>query len=249
MNSVRRIHVRCPNIANSALVPLSDEDLHHLTRVLRLGSGDKLLVIEGSLGLSAEAHLEEHEGRLAARICSPPTPTNQTSKVGHLIFALAKGDKNDLVLEKACELGARSIILWQAERSVVKIEAKNIDAKLSRWQKICKAAAEQCGNPHIPRVSFATHQQELIDELSKDLSPNDLKLICSLHKNSKPLREITSPKGLVHLAVGPEGDFAPHEEELFISSGFLPISLGPRVLRCETAAIVALAAVQSHWEV
>jgi 16S rRNA (uracil1498-N3)-methyltransferase len=131
---------------------------------------------------------------------------------------------------------------------VVRIDSENDrQKKLSRWQSIVESAAKQCGNDSIPRISVALDLKSLLDELSSLRSADDRAFICSLAPGAKLPAELTPPTNRVHLAVGAEGDFTDKEEATLCESGFEKLSLGPLVLRCETAAIVAISMVHGAW--
>jgi len=171
------------------------------------------------------------------------------ARLGTLAFALSKGPKNDLVCEKACELGAQRIIFWQAARSVVRLEPAKREgaARLRRWLRIAEAAAKQSGRNSVPQVLLLRNSQELLAVLRDSYSPKDICLCCSLSSSAVPINKLERPPGLAHLLVGPEGDLTAQEEETFIKYGFQLVSLGPFILRSETAAIAALGLIQGLW--
>jgi 16S rRNA (uracil1498-N3)-methyltransferase len=167
--------------------------------------------------------------------------------IGSVLFALGKGKKNDLVVEKVTEIGLDRIIIWKATRSIP--EAENCEARIARWKKIAESASRQSGKSHVPEIGFADNQEELLRLVSALRDKHDLSFCCSLSPDAMPLRELRHfpLQGKVYVAVGPEGGFTTQEEELFTQNGFELASLSTHVLRSETAAIVACGAVQALW--
>lgn len=216
---------------------LDAEEAHHLTRVLRLGVNDRVFVFDGE-GNEWQAEVSsagkhEVELRLIEKLADPvDSPLLLT-----LGQALIKGDKFDWVVQKATELGVSRIAPLITDHGDVRQE--RADHKLTRWRRIALEAVKQCGRRRlieiVEPVSFA-------DFCRSDDS--QLKLFFS-ESGGSPLREVSAEKpAAVTLAVGPEGGWSDTEIDLAESSGFIPIHLGGRVLRTETAAVVAVALAQ-----
>ncbi|MGA2138034.1 MAG: 16S rRNA (uracil(1498)-N(3))-methyltransferase [Verrucomicrobiia bacterium] len=214
---------------------LSAEEAHHALHVLRLKVGDTLNVFDGR-GHEAQARIAEitkDSVRLTILQHSntPPLPCRIT-----LAQAIPKKSM-DLIVQKATELGVTSIVPLVSERSVVKLDEDS--KRIERWHEIALEACKQCGNNWLPEIQPPRKSREFLN------SPGqfDLKLIASLQPDSKPLKKIlgesTAPKSVLIL-IGPEGDFTPAELGLAKSAGCLPLSLGPLVLRADTAAIYTL---------
>ena len=147
-------------------------------------------------------------------------------------ISLVSEQKFDLILQKLTELGVSTIIPVKTSRSIVKVDEKKLPKKYERWQTICKEASEQSHRTTIPKVEEVMTLKQLVQV------PKDIKLICSLRENTKPLKEYlnTKPKNILFI-IGPEGGFSKEEEEYLLNNDFLPTSLGKRVMRVETAAI------------
>lgn len=222
---------------------------HYLTHVLRLQVGDALTVICRSSGRSFDAQLESiSDTDSATLLLDEILQSAHTPRVGALCFANCKGKKNDLVLEKATELGVERIIIWQAEHSVSLIKGeKDLKKKLERWEKIVESACLQSGKTTIPSVHFACNASELACMLDEFGSPQDTRLCCSLRKNSVLISDLEPPTHKAHLLIGPEGDMTEAEQNIFSEMNCRFITLGPYVLRSETAAIAAIASVQAVW--
>ena len=159
-----------------------------------------------------------------------------------LLFAICKGDTNDLVCEKATELGVNEIIFWKATRSVPVFDAKSKENKAKRWEKIAQSAASQSGRKTIPIVKITDSLQEALEHCKND---ENSRFYCSLEPDSINIHNLKNEIKEAVVAIGPEGDFTQQEIELLKKSNYLPVSLGDNRLRSETAAIVAIALFQN----
>ncbi len=214
---------------------LRAEEAHHALHVLRLKVGDALNVFDGR-GHEAQVSLTEitkDSVRLTIlqRSNTPSLPCRIT-------LAQAIPKKNmDLIVQKATELGVASIVPLISERSVVKLDEDS--KRIERWRGIALDACKQCGNNWLPEIQPPQKARDFLTSPGKF----DLKLIGSLQPDSKPLKAIlgvaAKPSSILIL-IGPEGDFTPAELALAKSAGCLPLSLGPLVLRADTAAIYTL---------
>ncbi len=225
---------------------LSEQDSHHLTHVLRLGVGSQLEVLWTESNVLSHAEIAQ----LLPCTINILTSTRQEAEVSPvrtLFFALAKSDKNELVCEKATELGLSNIVFWQSKRSVAKIEdEKSAAKKLDRWRKIAASACKQCSRSSLPSIKFLPSIKEVV-ALSHELAQDGSSLfLCSLDKQAQEISTFRRAPGS-HIIVGPEGDFDPHEEDALLAGGFQRLSLGPLILRCETAAIAGICTIQGAW--
>ena len=163
----------------------------------------------------------------------------------HLLAGITANERMDWLVEKASELGAASLTPLLAERSVLKLKGERGDKKRAHWQAVAVAACEQCGRNRVPRVHEAL---SLTDWLATHARPAQdrpepaARLLLSLHADARPLQEAVPAGGPIWLLSGPEGGLAPGEEAAAMAAGFVPVTLGPRVLRAETAPLAALAA-------
>lgn len=208
---------------------LNDSDIHHIKRVMRCKNNDRIEVVYketvflcniddiDSLTLSIiDSYQEDRELNI-----------NLTVAV-----SLVQEQKFDLILQKLTELGVSSIIPVKTERSIIKIDQSKQEKKKLRWETICKEASEQSHRVTVPKIYNIMTLKELLN------NKKQLNLICSLNDNTKPLQEyLTEEVKELLFIIGPEGGFAPKEEEFLIENGFQGTSLGKRVLRVETAAI------------
>jgi 16S rRNA (uracil1498-N3)-methyltransferase len=235
-----------PSTAEPAEITLSPEESHHLVAVNRAKLGETVVVFDGrGAEWICELTGDRKNGavlRVRFRQMAKRLPYEIT-----LGQALPKGPSMDAIVRKATEIGATRIVPLESERTQVHFDADRSDRKIEKWQVAALEAAKQCGNPFLPEIA-AVQKAAAFMETARDF---DLKLIASLQPGAKSLKTVLEafrsaqhrPPTKVLWLVGPEGDFTPAEMSQARSSGFEPISLGPLVLRCETAAIYALSVI------
>lgn len=218
---------------------LSPEESHHCVSVLRHQSGDRLTVFDGR-GNEATAVISGIEGKLVQVKIQQRTKTPALRCRVTLTQAIPKGKNMDLVVQKAVELGAATIVPILSERTVVSLDPGEIAKKQEKWQALAVEACKQCGQNWLPEVLPPQSLKRYFETKAKD----DLMLIASLQPDAKPVKTVLAaagkPPASVSVFVGPEGDFTPAELGLAKSSGCQPITLGPIILRTETAAIYCL---------
>ena len=217
--------------AADPLAPLSPRQLHYLRDVLRLRDGDALEVFDGR-GSSWRAELRGERLSLGEK-----QPQERRALDVVLVQAIARGEKMDLVVQKATELGASRVVPLLSERSNVKLEGARGKGKQERWQRIAQEAARQCGRSDVPRVDAPAQWADVFalldDRRALLLSPEaDVRLGAAAMGAARLL-----------LAVGPEGGFSPVEVESALQHGFAAAALGPLVLRTETAGLAALSVI------
>jgi 16S rRNA (uracil1498-N3)-methyltransferase len=221
---------------------LEGDEAHHCLNVLRNAPGDKIVVFDGR-GNEATAQIESADKRRAVlkilhRAKSPSVACRLT-----LAQAVPKGKNMDLIIEKAVELGASAIVPLLSERTVVQLDADELAAKREKWQTVAREACKQCGQNWLPDVALPVSTKVFFEQQR----PGGLLLIASLQSDSRPIKQVLadsiSQHGAVRdvtILVGPEGDFTPAEISLAKSNGCQPVTLGPIILRTETAAIYCL---------
>ena len=232
-----------PDVADPAAIVLSPGESHHLVAVNRARPGDTVTVFDGR-GAEWICELVEADGRAArlkVRFAQRAKPLPYAITLGQ---ALPKGGFMDAIVRKATELGAARIVPLESERTEVRLDAERSDRKIEKWQVAALEAAKQCGNPWLPEIAPVRQAAAFIESAAG----YDLKLVASLRPGAQSLRSVLGafraaegrePATALWL-IGPEGDFTPAELNLAQGRGFAPITLGPLVLRCETAAIYAL---------
>lgn len=234
-----------PHAWNPDKLALGDSEAHHALDVLRMKAGDRATVFNGQ---GAEATVEfaaVDKGTIALRKISAgkSAPLACALTLGQ---AIPKGKNMDLIVEKATELGAAGIVPLVSERTVVRVEDEEAFVKRDKWQRVAIEAAKQCGQNWLPTVAKPQTPKEFFQSGEKW----DLMLIASLQPDSRAIKQVLAEAGARKLArvlvlVGPEGDFTPAEINLAKNAGCRPVTLGPIILRTETAAIYCLS-VLSH---
>jgi 16S rRNA (uracil1498-N3)-methyltransferase len=216
---------------------------HHLCRVLRLREGDPVVLFNGRGG-EYSGRLGETRGaqvRIAGLEFSPmerESPLRLTLAQG-----ISRGERMDYTLQKAVELGISEIVPIWMERSTVKPDPGRDAKRETHWRGIVISACEQCGRNRVPVVHSSMN---LLDYFAN--TPDGMKFL--LHGEAASRLSEFRRDGLasaINLLAGPEGGFAPAELAAATQAGFRPVQLGPRVLRTETAALAALAAIQALW--
>ena len=237
--SCPRFHV--PEAAPGARVVLPEHTAHHAREVLRLRKGAAVLVFDGQ-GSEFTATLDEvTRKRVSARL-GVPVETRPESPL-RLVLALSalRGDRMELVLQKATELGVTAIWPVVTARTDAAARPALKGSRDKRWDRVVTGAAEQCGRATVPHLE---HTMTLDRLLEHPFASTKVALLEA--GDRQPLGRLERPESLL-LLVGPPGGFEPAEKERLLETGFSPISLGPRILRSETAAITAVALAQALW--
>lgn len=224
---------------------LQGEEARHATKVLRLKEGKPCIVFNG-LGTSANAHIERilSPNEVSLVIGQTHSKTHNISELT-LLQSIPKGGNMDLIIQKSVELGVSAIIPLITERTIVRITGEEADKKQSKWQRAALEACKQCGQNVIPIIGKPiTFSQWLADYV-----PNDLAIIASLTDGALPIRDIlekarAGKQKKASILIGPEGDFTKEETSLAINAGFIPVSLGPIVMRVETATFFSLSVLR-----
>ena len=241
-----RVYVEAPLAAGKRLV-VEGSAANHITRVLRLRSGDALTVFDGSGG-EFGARIEEFRKDSVVVAVEDHRPLERESPLRlTLAQGISRGERMDWVIQKATELGTARIVPLFTKRSVVRLDEKQADRKLQHWRAIAIAACEQCGRNRIPELAapvdfFDVLPAEASGATRLLLSPTgDLRI----EDLGQDVRQGAS-KGITVL-IGPEGGLEDVEQEAALAAGFKAVRLGPRVLRTETAAIAALTIIQRYF--
>ena len=228
-------------------VNICGSDFNHIKNVLRMQVGDEFLI--SCNGVSHLCALEAFSADSVIATIKQKNFQDTSLPVKITLFqGLPKSDKMELIIQKAVELGAETIVPVQMERCVVKIEEKKKDAKTARWQAIAESAAKQSKRTLIPTVKDAVSYKNLLKEIE------DFDLFIVPYENERGIKSTVEAlnsikRGMkVGVLIGPEGGFADNEIKLLEGTKATTVSLGKRILRTETAAITALATIMMHVE-
>lgn len=239
--NVHRFHVE--SAAPGAHVSLPEHTAHHAREVLRLRAGAAVRVFDGA-GHEWEAVLDEVSRRtVSARLLHAITPRPESPL--HLVLAMAalKGDRMELVIQKATELGVSEIWPVVTIRTDAAARPALKGSRSERWDRVASGAAEQCGRAVVPRVAPTVRLRDLVDH-----SFEGARVVLLETPGHAPLPSLAvAPASPLLLLVGPAGGWEPVEASSLLSAGFQAASLGPRVLRAETAAVAAVAVAQAAW--
>jgi 16S rRNA (uracil1498-N3)-methyltransferase len=227
-----------------ARIELPRELAHHLGRVLRLADGATVSLFDGS-GPTWLARLELAGGGPATAEVLVPLDDDRESPLRVVLGqGLSSGDRMDITVQKAVELGIAGIAPLATARAVVKLAGDRAERRREHWQRIAISACEQCKRSVVPAVEPVMALRNWLGSLPADAP----KWLLCAHQGQRPAdlpRPVPGQTG--YLLAGPEGGFTDEERALAIDAGFVPLHLGPRVLRTETAALAALAAMQVVW--
>lgn len=236
---VHRFFVSGENISGGRVVFDSGE-AKHIERVLRLGAGDMVTIFDGS-GYEYLIRLNEPGGdRLTGEVMEKDYVDRETSSRLYLVQGLCKGDKMDTIIQKAVEVGVKTIYPLACERSVVRLEGDKAVKRVERWQEIAFEACKQCRRNVVPEIKPVIELAALCQEMHGKCAlmlyekEDDLGISDYLKKNGS---EMVGKE--IFLLVGPEGGFSAAEVERARQHGSSTATLGPRILRTETAGIVA----------
>lgn len=232
-----------PPLPLTGTFDLPDDAAHHAGRVLRLKVGDEVEIFDGE-GQARTGVLVEIAGkRVVVGELADSTVVRESPLRVVLAQGLPSGDKLDWVIQKATELGVSEIQPLATARSVVKLSAERAAKRQEHWQQIAISACEQCGRNGLPVIH---PPQDLAKWLAQPRPAEDHKLIL-LPEGASSLHAQAQPTGAVVLLIGAEGGFTDTESDLALQHGYVPIRMGKRVMRTETAAIAGIAALQMLW--
>lgn len=219
---------------------LEEQLVHYLVQVLRLKVGAQICLFNGQESYRATL-IEVSKKQVSAQL-EEPVPSIPASPLNtHLGQAISKGDKMDWVIQKACELGVTSITPLYTHKGDVRLKPEREAKKLAQWQQIAISACEQNGRLDIPLIHPAAQLSSWLANRNEEL-----RLVLHPEGNSKKLSQLPPPAS-VALLIGPEGGLSSTEVEQATQQGFYSLTLGPRILRTETAPITALSLVQFLW--
>ena len=238
-----RFHCPLP-LASGQRLALPPGPARHV-QVLRLQPGDALTLFNGEGGEFEARVTRMGRSEVEVELGAHQALEREAARAVHLLCGITANERMDWLVEKATELGAASLTPLLAERSVLKLKGERADKKRAHWQGVAVAAAEQCGRNRVPPVHEALTLADWLAQASAHATAHvpGLRCVLSLAEGARPLAQVATGTEPLWLLSGPEGGLSPAEEAQALAAGFVPVTLGPRVLRAETAPLAALAAL------
>jgi 16S rRNA (uracil1498-N3)-methyltransferase len=236
-----RVYCEGP-LAAGAELKLPAAGAYHVARVLRMREGATLNVFDGA-GQEYQAEIARVAGdAVTVRLGDPASAASESPLKITLVQGLSRSERMDWTLQKATELGVAAIAPVLTARSVVRLDDKQAQKKQGHWRGIVIGACEQCGRARVPTVATPITLREYLTTVRKE----GMRLVLSPSAPGS-LAGLASLPNKIELLIGPEGGLDDDELLLAQKAGFMPVRLGPRVLRTETAAVVALSVMQALW--
>jgi 16S rRNA (uracil1498-N3)-methyltransferase len=231
------------HLAPLTTVQLDSDASHHLARVLRAKVGDGLILFNGQGGEYTAVITHIDKKRVEVNVLDfIPRDVESPIQI-QLAQGIARGEKMDFIVQKAVELGVTKIIPLVTERCNVRLDKEREEKRLQHWQGVIISACEQSGRNAVPQLATAT----ALDQWLASVPSSAYRFVLSPHVEKKLPVDVISAHSTIVLLIGPEGGLSDAEVALAIKNGFMPLNLGPRVLRTETATIAAIAALQARY--
>ena len=227
-------------LATGRTIELRDAPAHYLSRVLRLSPGRPVIVFNGEGGEFSGSLVSMDKKSVEVQLDEYSSFDRLPELTIELAIGLSRGERWDYVLQKATELGVSRIVPLLTERTEVKLKGERLQKKIDHWQQICISACEQCQRNRLPEITEVTALEAYLPR-----AVGERKFVLH-HRDSQKLAAGSAPVSL-SLLIGPEGGLSETEIEIARREDFAPLTLGPRVLRTETAPTVALSLVQYLW--
>lgn len=218
-------------------IAVSGEDHHYLARVLRVSPETEINLLDGKGGVFFALVREVGKKETQIKVEKKLEINREPNQKIHLMQAMPKKDRFEYILEKGTEIGITSFIPLQSRRTVKQVKNERLAGKMERWKNIIKSSAQQAGRTILPHIEFPVRWEEI-----KEISQHYDCLLWAWEKSGNSLSRFLqgpNPGEKVLLIIGPEGSFSPEEEEELQKLGFLDFSLGKRILRSDTAGLVA----------
>jgi 16S rRNA (uracil1498-N3)-methyltransferase len=235
------------DLSPGGAVELPRDTAAHLAKVLRARDGDELVLFNGD-GREFPGAIESVRGARVtatigvARLVDRESPCKLT-----LLQCIPRGDRMDFIVQKSTELGVARIVPVLSQRSVVRLDERQAVAKQAHWHAVAVSACEQCGRNRLPHIETPRPLLEYLGAMAPPGAAEAVALRLVLDPGPASAAPIDEPVGAAEIAIGPEGGFAPEELEAFRLMSFSRLTLGPRILRTETAAITAVIMLQARF--
>jgi 16S rRNA (uracil1498-N3)-methyltransferase len=237
-----RIHVDMP-LASGVEITLPAQAGEHVARVLRMEAGAPVVLFSGHDGMEFDATLASVGKReVIAQVGAGRALDNESPLSLTLAQGVARGEKMDLIVQKATELGIARIVPIVTERSEVKLDAARAEKRLQHWRAVAASACEQSGRARLPQVDAAMPLAAWL----ASLGDGGAMRLALLPEGTKRPSELAHVDAAI-LAIGPEGGFGERDRSALAANGFTGLKLGPRILRTETAGLAAIAALQALY--
>lgn len=237
---IPRLYSPTPLLDNAQHV-LEEQAAHYLTRVLRRAPGDPLVLFDGSGGEFPASIVAVQRQRVALQLGARQAVERESPLRCHLGLGMSRGERMDWAIQKATELGVASITPLQTEHCELKLGGERAHKKRAHWQLIAISACEQCGRNRIPEVAAITALADWLDAVDTELA-----LVCTAAGAPCSGFGAAAPASVTVL-IGPEGGLSEPEVTRAMQRDFAALTLGPRILRTETAPVVALSLLQALW--
>lgn len=229
----------CPlALESGATLELPPNAARHV-QVLRLQPGDGVTLFSGAGGEWSARVTQMGRSHVTVEVGGHDPAEREAPRAVHLALGMPANERMDWLVEKAAELGVASIQPLLTERAVLRLSGERADKKRAHWQAVAIAACEQCGRNRVPAV----HAVLTFAEWLRAAPAEGARVLLALRPGSGMLASAATPSGAVTFLSGPEGGLSAAEEDAAIARGFVPVTLGTRVLRAETAPLAALAAL------
>ena len=239
---VTRCHVGLP-LQPGGEVVLPEHAGNHLARVLRLSQGDGCVLFNGDGHDYAARLLVVGKREVRVAIESRVEVGNESPLRIILLQAIARGEKMDLILQKATELGVAAIVPVTGERTEVRLDAERTEKRLAHWHGVLESACGQSGRARLPDLAAPA----ALDVVAGSLQGEGLRLLLD-PQGGRRLQDLQAPPAdRIWIAIGPEGGWSPRDRQVLDAAGFTGLRLGPRILRTETAGLAAIAALQARF--
>lgn len=239
---VTRCYVELALAAGTRVV-LPESAAAHLVRVLRLREGDACVLFNGDGNDYSARIFSAGKCEVSVDIVSTQPVDNESPLRILLLQGIARGEKMDLVLQKATELGVAGVMPVFAERTEVKLDAERTAKRVAHWRSVMVSACEQSGRACVPELAHPAALAQAAASLPQDCIKLTLDPVGEFS-----LATLTAPgTRSIAIAIGPEGGWSPRDREVLSTAGFMGLRMGPRILRTETAGLAAIAALQSRF--
>ncbi len=227
-------------LAEGQLHSLSDTVVQHVCKVLRMKTGDHIHLFDGN-GNEYSCIIEQADKRSASVKVQATRAINRQSPLNiHIGQSISRGERMDYAVQKATEMGMYAMTPLFTERCEVRLNSERQDKRIRHWQQVAISACEQSLRNTLPVINPADKLQDWLGSVEADL-----KLVLH-HHTQTPLNQMATPTSIA-LLVGPEGGLTDEEISMAVDAGFQPVTLGPRVMRTETAPVAALSILQYLW--